>query len=54
MKVGDLVRWNGTNSTGIVLNTYPGTANYTKVYWLGHMIFSSFPARDLEVVSESR
>jgi len=54
VNVGDLVRWKGTNSTGIVLNTYHGTASYTKVYWLGLMIFGSYPACDLEVVSESR
>jgi hypothetical protein len=54
VKIGDLVRWNGANSTGIVLNTYPGTASYTKVYWLDLMIFGSYPARDLEVISESR
>jgi hypothetical protein len=54
VNVGDLVRWKGTNSTGIVLNTYHGTASYTKVYWLDLMIFGSYPACDLEVVSESR
>lgn len=54
MKVGDLVKHHAAPEIGIVLNTYPGTANYTKVYWLGLMIFSSSPARDLEVVSESR
>ena len=54
MKVGDLVRHNRANSTGIVLNTYPGTASYTKVYWLDLMIFGSCPARYLEVISEGR
>lgn len=54
MKIGDLVKHPGVPEIGIVLNTYPGTANYTKVYWLGLMIFSSLPASDLEVVSEGR
>jgi len=54
MNIGDLVKHSDVPEIGIVLNTYPGTANYTKVYWLGLMIFSSVPARDLEVVSEGR
>jgi len=39
---------------GIVLQFYPGTAMYTKVYWLSHKQYGSHPADDLEVISESR
>jgi hypothetical protein len=56
MKIGDLVRhareW--VESRGIVLQFYPGTAMYTKVYWLSHNVYGSHPAADLEVVSENR
>ena len=56
MKVGDMVKhisgWEYTR--GIVLQLYPGTAMYTKVYWLSHKQYGSHPAVDLEVVSESR
>ena len=56
MKIGDLVRhaseWE--DSRGIVLRFYPGTAMYTKVYWLSHNVYGSHPAADLEVVSENR
>ena len=56
MKPGDLVRhireWQV--SRGIVLQLYPGTAMYTKVYWLSHNVYGSHPATDLEVVSENR
>ena len=56
MKIGDLVKhaseWE--DSRGIVLRFYPGTAMYTKVYWLSHKQYGSHPADDLEVVSESR
>lgn len=51
MKVGDLVKRPGVPEIGIVLNTYPGTA---KVYWLVLMFISGLPARELEVISESR
>ncbi len=61
MKVGDLVRpvldevrRDLGEARGIVLQFYPGTAKYTKVYWLSHKQYSSHPANDLEVVSESR
>ena len=56
MKIGDLVRhaseW--VESRGIVLQFYPGTAMYTKVYWLSHKQYGSHPADDLEVISEGR
>ena len=55
MKPGDLVKHTHTEYTrGIVLQLYPGTAMYTKVYWLSHKQYGSHPADDLEVVSESR
>ena len=56
MKIGDLVKhaheWQV--SRGIVLQLYPGTAMYTKVYWLSHNVYGSHAATDLEVVSENR
>lgn len=56
MKPGDLVKHisTGEYTRGIVLQFYPGTAMYTKVYWLSHKQYGSHPADDLEVVSESR
>lgn len=58
MKVGDLVvhindNWR-TRELGIVIQLYPGTAKYTKVYWTNYKIYGSHPATDLEVVSEGR
>lgn len=55
MKPGDLIKLNVSEYTrGIVLQLYPGTAMYTKVYWLSHKQYGSHPADDLEVVSEAR
>jgi len=57
VKIGDLVRHAGefaVESRGIVLQFYPGTAMYTKVYWLSHKQYGSHPADDLEVISEGR
>ena len=58
MKPGDLVRHihdpEATRDLGIVLQLFPGTAMYTKVYWTNHKIYGSHPADDLEVVSEDR
>lgn len=56
MKVGDLVRMRGAwgHEKGIVLQFYPGTAMYTKVYWLTLKQYGSHPADDLVVINESR
>ncbi len=58
IKIGDLVRHNhdptATRELGIVLQLFPGTAMYTKVYWTNHKIYGSHPADDLEVINESR
>lgn len=55
MKPGDLVKLNGWGyARGIVLQLYPGSAIYTKVYWLSHKQYGSHPADDLEVISEGR
>ena len=58
MKPGDLVGHvhdlKEKRELGIVLELFPGTAMYTKVYWTNHKIYGSHPATDLEVVSENR
>jgi len=55
MKPGDLIKLNVSEYTrGIVLQLYPGTAMYTKVYWLSHKQYGRHPADDLEIVSEAR
>ena len=58
MKPGDLVRHiHGTHrwsDLGIVLELFPGTAMYTKVYWTNQKMYGSHPAGDLEIVSENR
>jgi len=61
MQVGDLVkyvspsgRWdNDWNEVGIVIKCIPGIANYTLVRW-SKSEPSTLPARNLEVISESR
>jgi hypothetical protein len=59
MKVGDLVRHirdevGAGVGFGIVLQLFPGTAMYTKVYWIKYKLYGSHPADDLEVISEGR
>jgi hypothetical protein len=56
MKPGDLVKLiiGREYTRGIVLQLYPGTGMYTKVYWLSHKQYGSHPARTLEVLSENR
>ena len=56
MKPGDLVKLISERqyAIGIVLQLYPGTGMYTKVYWLSHKQYGSHRARDLEVLSENR
>ena len=61
MKVGDLVkyvspsrRWdNDWNEVGIVIKCFAGMARYTLVIW-SKSEPSTLPARNLEVISESR
>lgn len=54
MKPGDLVKHRSSGDcVGIVIQCYPGTALYTKVYWYTHTCYGSSPARDLKVISES-
>lgn len=55
MKPGDLVIHNRDLlrcDLGIVIQLYPGTAMYAKVYWTNYKIYGSHPASDLEVISE--
>ena len=51
MKPGDLVRHihdpEATRDLGIVLQLFPGTAMYTKVYWTNHKLYGSHPVADL-------
>ena len=56
MKVGDLVIWTGhlARDFGIVLELFPGSTMYIKVYWSNRKIYGSHPADDLEVISENR
>ena len=58
MRPGDLVRHvhdlKEKRELGIVLELFPGTAMYTKVYWTNHKLFGSHPADDLELISENR
>jgi hypothetical protein len=58
MKPGDLVihinDHHRTRELGIVIQLYPGTAMYTKVYWTNYKLYGSHPASDLEVISEGR
>ena len=62
MKVGDLVkyvspngRWEHTyeNWRGIIFRCIPGTDEVKVVHWQNGLV-DSYPARNLEVVSESR
>ena len=47
-----MVRLSRTNTRGIVLQLYPGSTMYVGVYWLGYMQHASYPAYELEVISE--
>jgi len=60
MKVGDLVRYVDPDSftlwdgMGVILREIPGTGQNKVVYWFRTKYRGSYPARYLEVISESR